>query len=66
LGEGEIRDGDFEHAMRLIRKHQAIEATLDRARYYGSIARDALAIFQDSWPKKALLEAVTFCVNRIR
>jgi octaprenyl-diphosphate synthase len=65
LGEGEIRDGDFEQAMRIIRKHKAIEATLDRARYYGSIARDALVIFEDSWPKKALLEAVTFCVNRI-
>ena len=65
LSEGEIRDGDFEHAMRLIRKHRAIEATLQRACYYGSIARDALAIFEDSWAKKALLEAVTFCVNRL-
>jgi octaprenyl-diphosphate synthase len=65
LGEGDIRDGDFEHAMRLIGKHQAIEATVERARYYGSIARDALAIFKESWPKKALLEAVTFCVNRL-
>jgi octaprenyl-diphosphate synthase len=65
LAEGEIRDGDLERAVGLIRKHQAVEATLERARYYGLIARDALAVFKDSWPKRALLEAVAFCVNRI-
>ena len=65
LADGEIRDGDLEHAVWLIRKHKAIEATLERARYYGSIARDALAIFADTRPKNALLEVVTFCVNRM-
>jgi octaprenyl-diphosphate synthase len=65
LSEGEIRDGDLERAVGLIRKHKAIEATMERARYYGLIARDALTVFKDSWPKRALLEAVAFCVNRI-
>jgi octaprenyl-diphosphate synthase len=65
LTEGEIRDGDLERAVGLIRKHQAVEATLERARYYGVIARDALDVFKDSWPKRALLEAVAFCVNRM-
>lgn len=34
-----------------MRKHRAIEATLERARSYGSIARDAMGIFRDS-PQK--------------
>ena len=28
-----------------MKKHSAIEATLERARHYGQIAQDALAIF---------------------
>ncbi len=31
----------------LMKQHNAIEATLERARHYGAIARDALAIFRD-------------------
>jgi octaprenyl-diphosphate synthase len=64
LAEGDIRGGDLEHAMGLMRRHKALEATLERARYYGSIARDALAIFRDSAQKKALLDVVAFCVGR--
>ena len=37
---------------------------MDRARHYGAIARDALAIFPDSEVKAALLEAIAFCVDR--
>jgi octaprenyl-diphosphate synthase len=37
---------------------------MERARHYGSIARDALAIFPESEPKAALLEAIEFCVDR--
>ena len=64
LTEGEIGDGDLEHAMGLMRKHKAIEATLERARYYGSVARDALATFRDSQPKKAMLDVIEFCIAR--
>jgi octaprenyl-diphosphate synthase len=64
LVDGEIGDGDLEHAIALMKKHRAIEATLDRARHYGSMARDALGLFRDSTPKMALLDAVTFCVAR--
>jgi octaprenyl-diphosphate synthase len=62
--DGDIRDGDLEHAIVLMKKHKAIEATLERARYYGSMAHDALAIFKDSKPKTALLDVVSFCVSR--
>lgn len=62
--EGDIRDGDLEHAVQLMRRHKAIEATLERARTYGSIARDAIAVFRDSKMKQALLDVVDFSVSR--
>jgi octaprenyl-diphosphate synthase len=65
LAEGNIKDGDLDEATRLMKRHKAIEATLERARHYGDIARDALAIFPDSEPRRALAEVVAFCVNRL-
>ena len=62
--EGDIKDGDLENAIALMRKHKAIEATLDRARHYGAMSRDALGLFRDCPPKKAMLDAVTFCIAR--
>jgi octaprenyl-diphosphate synthase len=37
---------------------------MERARHYGAIARDDLAIFPESDAKAALLEAIEFCVDR--
>jgi octaprenyl-diphosphate synthase len=62
--DGDIREGDLEHAVQLMRRHKAIEATLERARTYGSIARDAIGIFRDSKAKQALLDVVDFSVSR--
>ena len=45
----------------LMIKHRALEDTIKRARHYGSIAKDALALFPDSTMKEALVEAVDFC-----
>jgi octaprenyl-diphosphate synthase len=64
LSEGKIEDGDFEHAVTLMKKHSAIEATLERAGHYGAIARDALAIFSDGPPMRALAGVIGFCINR--
>jgi octaprenyl-diphosphate synthase len=64
ITEGEIEDGDLETALDLMSKHKTIEATLERARHYGSIARDALAIFPDVPEKAAMLDVVAFCVSR--
>ena len=47
-----------------MRKHKAIEATFERARSYGSIARDALAIFPASREKDALEQVIGFCISR--
>ena len=62
--DGDIADADFEHAVSLMRRHKAIEATFERARSYGGIARDAMAIFPDSPPKSALQDVIKFCVER--
>lgn len=47
-----------------MKRPKAIEATLERARHYDAMARDAFGLFRDSAPKKALLDAVTFCIAR--
>ncbi len=64
IGEGQIEDGDLERAMDLMDHHKTIDATLERARYYGSVARDAMATFPDGKPKSAMLDVVAFCVAR--
>ena len=65
LERSEIQDGDLEQAVELMRKHRALEDTIERARHYGAIAADALAIFPDSAHKRALLDVVEFCVSRV-
>ena len=64
LEKGEISDGDIETALGIMRKHRALEDTVERARHYGAMARDALEIFGQSPIKTALLETVDFCISR--
>ncbi len=64
LGEGQVEDGDLDHAVGLMTKHHAIEDTLGRARHYGAIAMDALALVPPSDIKTALEETVAFCIAR--
>jgi octaprenyl-diphosphate synthase len=62
--DSDIRDGDLEEAIGLMKRHKAIEATMERARSYGRIAHDAMAIFPDSTEKKAMQQVIAFCVER--
>ena len=64
LVDGAIGEDDLEHAIGLMRQHHAIEDTIERARHFGAVARDALAPFPDSSHRSALLEAVDFCIAR--
>lgn len=64
MEEGKIEDGDLDKAIDLLNSYGAISDTLDRARHYGTVARDALAPFPDSPHKTALLQAVDFCISR--
>jgi len=64
LEEGEATDADLEHAISLMTRHRALEDTVKRARHYGAIATDALALFPASPMKEALEETVEFCICR--
>ena len=65
LEDGTIADGDLDHAIALMGSHRAIYDTVERARHFGAVARDALAPFPESLHKAALLETVDFCIARI-
>ena len=58
------RPEDLERAQSLIERHNALTDTLERARHYGAMARDALGLFGDTPLKSALLEAVDFAIDR--
>ncbi|MGV6872608.1 polyprenyl synthetase family protein [Pseudochelatococcus sp. B33] len=64
LERGEITDGDLATAIGILRAHDTLEATLRRARHYGDHAVDALEAFPDGAMKRALVDAVAFCIAR--
>ncbi|HYL32642.1 MAG TPA: polyprenyl synthetase family protein [Stellaceae bacterium] len=64
LEAGEQRDGDLEHAITLMQRHGTLAATHERARLYAETARGALGIFHDSPERRALDEAIDFCLER--
>jgi octaprenyl-diphosphate synthase len=64
LEQNETTEADLEHAIGLMTKHRALEDTITRARHYGAIATDALALFPASPMKEALAEAVEFTIAR--
>jgi len=57
-------DGDLDRAIGLLEKHGALDDTVERARHYGAIARDAMGIFDDSPHKQALVDVIDFCIER--
>jgi octaprenyl-diphosphate synthase len=57
-------DADLTHATQLIRKHDAIAATRERARHFAQRACDALSIFPDGRARAAMVEAAQFAVSR--
>ena len=56
---------DLQHAMTLISRHDAIAKTVKKAEFYCQEAREALRIFPECAEKRALLETVDFCVERV-
>src|SRR5208282_170374 len=52
LEQSEAADDDLEQAIALMTKHRALEDTVVRARHYGAIAKDALALFPASSMKQ--------------
>ncbi len=64
LEDDERRPGDLEHAIRLMQRRGALRDTVERARHYGKVARDALDIFPKSESRSVLREIVDFCIER--
>ncbi len=64
LVEGQVGEGDLEEAQAIMRRHRALEDTVERARHYGAMARDALELYPDTPMRAALLDAVDFCIAR--
>jgi octaprenyl-diphosphate synthase len=64
MEEGDANEPDLENAIAIMRRHRALDDTIERARHYGAMARDALALFPKSAMKQALLETVNFCIAR--
>ncbi len=57
-------DADLRRAIGLLDKHRCLADSVQRARHYGSIAKDALGIFPDGVIKSILLGIVDFSVER--
>ena len=57
-------DADLAHAIALIRQHDAVNATRERARHYARRAIDAIAAFPACAAKAAMTEAAEFAVAR--
>jgi len=57
-------DEDLAHAVALIRRHDCVSATRERARHFAQRACDALAIFPDARARQAMVEAARFAVSR--
>ncbi len=64
IEENKQVEGDLEKAMTIMEGHQTLSDTVERARHYGSMAKDALGIFPDNEAKACLKELVDFCIYR--
>jgi len=57
-------DEEFAQAVALVRQSRAVDDTFARARHYGQLAIDSLALFPASAAKDSMIEAVEFAVAR--
>ncbi len=64
LEKGEQGPDDLKQAIAMFERLGAIADTIERARHYGAMARDALAIFPQNDAKLALNDVVEFCIAR--
>ena len=64
LEDMEQEPGDLEKAVACMKSHGTLDDTVERARHYAALARDALAVFPQGTTKDALLDVADFCVER--
>ncbi|CAK0761732.1 octaprenyl-diphosphate synthase [uncultured Gammaproteobacteria bacterium] len=64
LEEVEQSESDLTHAIGLLNKHNALRDTIDRARHYGAMAREAMGVLSDGPEKRAMLNVIEFAIER--
>ncbi len=64
LERAEQDDGDLEHAMDLLSRHNALQATMEESHRQSGLAAAAIGGLPDNEYRDTLLEMVDFCVNR--
>lgn len=64
MEDHDIHDGDLEHALTLMQRYDTIQSTLQEARRYTDMAAQCLDSFPMSDAKQALLDTLSFCVDR--
>ena len=64
LEREDLEEGDLQQALAILRRHRALDETIERAHHYGMMAREALAPFPNGPMKSALLQVVDFCIAR--
>lgn len=65
IEEHQSDDASLDKAIGLMTKHGAIADTINRARHFGEIARDALGTLPPTPQKTALLDVIDFCISRV-
>ena len=64
LEDMEQKPSDLEKAVTCMKRHSALDDTVERARHYAALACGALAVFPRGEMKEALLGVADFCVER--
>ena len=64
IGGHRISDADLGEAVGLIRRHDTVAATRERARHFATRAIDAISGFPPSTARAAMIEAAEFAVTR--
>ena len=64
FADPEPTDAGIQHLVMLVHEHGGIEYALQRARYFGDRAAQAVAMLPDSEAAEALRDAVTYVVDR--
>ncbi|WP_299368858.1 polyprenyl synthetase family protein [uncultured Tateyamaria sp.] len=65
IEKGKQEDGDLDHALDLLHKHGALEATKDDAMAWAAKAKDALTRLPDHDLKQMLIDLADYVVERI-
>lgn len=65
IQKGDQRDGDLDHALSLLRRHQTLQSTRDDALHWSAVAKQALLVLPPSDLREMLLDLADYVVARV-